>query len=374
MATAGVIPIASGQDFYVPYFEVKIEGRPQGQNVIRDILQVSYKDNIKEIDSFEITINNWDAATRKFKYSDSDLFDPGKELDLWMGYYGKNSLRLMIRGQITALRPSFPAGGGSTLSISGLNLLHKLRTQQQTCAYEDMTDTEIAQQVGKRLGVKILPTSAPGEDKYKYILQDNQYDIIFLMKRARRIGYDLIVEEKGENGQSQETVLRFQRSLNVRLITYQLEYGRSLIEFKPDLTTANQVGEVTVRGWDALNKKKIEYTAKRSEIGVKGVGSKGNQEAIEQSFKQRKEIVATKPIESEAEAKTLAIRTLEEIAKDMIKGSGSTVGLTELRAGNVIQIDGLGERFSGRYFITSTTHSIGDSGYITQFECRREEI
>ena len=52
------IPIHRGQDFYVPYFQVKVAGRPQGQDVIRDILSVSYKDNIKELDSFEITINN----------------------------------------------------------------------------------------------------------------------------------------------------------------------------------------------------------------------------------------------------------------------------------------------------------------------------
>lgn len=374
MPLAEAEQIFAGQDFYVPHFQVKIAGRPQGQGVVRDILSVSYKDNIKEIDSFEININNWDAETRAFKYSDSDLFDPGKELELWMGYYGKERQRLMIRGTITALRPSFPSGGGSTLGVSGLNVLHKLRTEQRTEAYEKMTDTQIAQQIASRLGVTLKPGDASGEQPYEYILQDNQYDIIFLMERARRIGYDLLVEEQGEGGQSGPTVLLFKRSVDVRQVTYQLTYGRTLIEFKPDLTTANQVGEVTVRGWDQLNKKKIEYTAKRSDIAVKGVGSQGNQAAIEQSFNQRKEVIATKPIESEAEAKTLAVRTLEEIAKDMVKGSGSTVGLTSLRAGSVLQIDGLGRRFSGRYFVTGTTHTIGDGGYTTQFECRREEV
>jgi len=374
MATEVAVPIYSGQDFYVPYFQVKIAGRPQGQDVVRDILQVSYKDNITEIDTFDITINNWDADSRDFKYSDSDLFNPGKELELWMGYYGKDRLRLMVRGQITALRPSFPSGGGSTLAISGLNVLHKLRTKQESHSYEKKTDSEIANEVASRLGIEIKTDSAPDEKRFDYLLQDNQYDIIFLMERARRIGYDLFVEEQGQNGQAGQPLLRFGRSLQVRQVTYQLTYGRSLIEFKPDLTTANQVSEVTVRGWDAVNKKKIEQTAKRSEISVKGVGAAGGQAAIEQSFNQRREIVATKPIESDAEAKTLALRTLEENAKDMVKGSGSTVGLPDLRAGCVVQIDGLGARFSGRYFITSSTHAIGDGGYTTQFECRREEI
>jgi len=372
--TTAAIPIYQGQEFYVPAFEVKLKGRPLGRDVIRDILTVSYKDNIQEIDSFDITINNWDAETRDFKYSDGDLFDPGKELELWMGYYGQESMRLMVRGQITALHPNFPSGGGSSLAVSGLNVLHKLRTTQESQIYEKMTDSEVAQQIASRLGIKIETNPAPDEERYDYLFQDNQYDIIFLMERARRVGYELYVKEEGQSGQSQPPTLVFGRSVDVRRPTYDLRYGRSLIDFKPDLTTANQIGEVTVRGWDRLNKKKIEETAKRSEIPVKGVGQAGNQAAIEQSFNQRKEIIATKPIETPKEAKRLALRTLEENAKDMVKATGSTVGLSDLRAGSVVMIDGAGKRFSGRYFVVSTTHTIGDGGYTTQFECRREEL
>lgn len=369
------IPIYEGQDFHVPYFQVKLQGRPQGQEVVNDILQVTYKDNINEIDSFEISINNWDAQKRTFKYSDQNLFDPGKELELWMGYYGRERLRLMIKGEITSLRPTFPAGGQPTLAISGLNLLHRLRREQVSQRYEKMKDSDIAEQIGGRLGitVKTDQKAAAKETTYEYLFQDNKYDIVFLMERARRIGYDLFVEESGENGQSGESRLCFGPSVNVRQQTYQLTYGRSLIQFQPNLTTANQVGEVTVRGWDPKQKQKIEYTAKRSELTTQGVGAEGGQAVIEQSFNQRQEII-TRPVESEDEARQLATETLEDIAKDMIKGSGSTVGLPDLRAGGVVQIDGLGTRFSGRYFVTATTHTISDSGYTTQFECRREEI
>jgi phage protein D len=370
------IPIYQGQDFYVPSFEVKLQNRPLGKDVVRDVLQVTYKDSLTEIDSFEITINNWDAETRSFKYSDARLFDPGKVVELWLGYYGKDRLRRMITGEITSLRPTFPESGPSTLAISGLNLMHRLRTQQESRAYENMTDSEIAQQIGRRLSVTVCtePTAAAREERYKYLFQDNQYDIIFLLERARRIGYDLFVEESGQSGQAGQSTLYFGPSVNVRRVTYQLSYGRSLMQFQPNLTTANQVGEVTVRGWDHENKKKIEYTAKRNEIRTRGVGARGGQSIIEQSFNQRKEIIATRPILSQQEAKTLAIETLERIAKDMVKGTGSTVGLPDLRAGSVVQMDGLGERFSGRYFVTSTTHTIGDGGYTTQFESRREEL
>jgi uncharacterized protein len=370
------IRIYEGQEFYVPHFEVKLNGRPAGKDIVRDIISVTYSDNIAEIDTFEITINNWDADTLSFKYSDADLFDPGKEVELWMGYYGKDRLQLMITGEITALRPTFPAGGPPTLAVSGLNLLHRLRTKQESRAYTDLTDSQIARQIGQRMNIEIVtdPEAAAGETPYEYLFQDNQYSIIFLMERARRIGYDLFVAERGENGQAQPGQVYFSPSQHVRRPTYELTYGKSLIEFQPTLTTANQVGQVTVRGWDPRRKRKIEHTAKRSDIATRGVGSGGGQAVIEQSFNQREEIIADRPIESKAEARRLAEETLERIAKDMIKGSGSVVGLPDLRAGTVLHIDGLGKRFSGRYFVTATTHSIGDSGYTTRFECRREEL
>ena len=75
-----------------------------------------------------------------------------------------------------------------------------------------------------------------------------------------------------------------------------------------------------------------------------------------------------------SEARRLAVQQVEDMVKGMLKATGSTVGLPDLRAGNVLEIDGLGDCFSGRYFVTGTTHSIGDGGYTTQFDCRLEAL
>lgn len=368
MATATqAVPIYQGEDFYVPAFEMSLDSRPTGKDVIKDVLSVTYKDNIEQFDTFDITINNWDAAKLGFKYSDTKLFDPGKTIELQMGYYGR--LRMMLKGEITSLRPSFPSGGGSTLTISGMNTMYRLKTEERSDIYEDMTDSDVAKKICGFLNIDI-DADGTGEEKLKYLIQDNQFDIIFLMERARRIGYDIFIKEPPKA----KPILTFKKSTNERRTAYLLSYGKSLIEFQPELTTNNQVGKVTVRGWDPVLKKKIEVTATRDQIVTKGVGAKGGQKDIEKSFKDKAEIVATKPVESEAEGRILATEILEGIAKDMVKGNGSTVGLPDLRAGVVLQIDGLGDRFSGRYFVTASTHTIADSGYTTQFECRREEL
>ena len=366
------IVIYEGQDFYVPYFQVKIGNQPLDRETVFDITQVSYRDSVEEIASFQITINNWDAETRRFKYSDGDKFNPGKKVELWMGYFGKDRQRLMITGEITQLRPTFPSGGQPTLGISGVDVLHRLRSRQESHAYRDRTDSQIAREVAGRLNVPIDTPSADEEKPYPYVLQANKYDVIFLLERVWTAGYDLFVQEVGENGQSQPPRLVFRRSAGLQRQTYNLKYGESLIEFTPTLTTANQVGMVRIQTWDSVNKRPILGEATRDELLVDGIGGRRQEREIDQSFRQRVEVIHDQPVANQAEANQLARDTLERIAKETVTATGSTIGLPDLRAGTILILDGLGDRFNGRYFVKSTTHTIGDSGYTTQFECRRE--
>lgn len=355
-----------GRDFYVPEFEIKVGRTQLSKEVVRDIIQVSYKDSLKDVANFEITINNWDADKRTFKYSGSKLFWPGSEVDLKMGYRDDRQLTEMIFGEITSMRPTFPAAGQPTLSVSGVGPVHDLRGKQESHAYEEMTDSEIAKQIASRLGVDIVtdPAAEAQEERFAYLLQDNQLDIVFLRERAKRIGYDIYIDRSGG-----EKTIYFVPSGSARQSTFELVYGKSLIQFQPNLDTSNQVSQVQVRGWDAVNKQPIEQTVTRQDIGVSA-----GQPELDRSFQDREEVVSDLPVNSVQEATTLAREFLQENAKSMIKGTGSSVGFPELRAGTAVEIGGLDELFNGRYFVTGTTHAIGGSGYTTQFECRREEV
>src|SRR5690348_16422540 len=105
-ATAEHIPIYSRQEpFYVPRVEVRVRGEKLKSNIIDDILQVTYKDSINDIDSFTIEINNWDAQNRTFKFAPAlkeyaGIFDPGAPIEIWMGY--QDNTRRMMRGTVTS--------------------------------------------------------------------------------------------------------------------------------------------------------------------------------------------------------------------------------------------------------------------------------
>src|SRR5690242_6097629 len=160
-------------EFYVPRFEVHAKGATVSDAIIRDVTQVTYKDSIREIDSFELTVGNWDSVSRSFKYIDSEadralmrasqakgassetraaasllllrhkLFEPcAHEFELKLGY--GSTLTSMTKGSVTTLEPSFPTGGPLTLTVRALNVLHRLRDKQRSRHWKNQTDSQIA--------------------------------------------------------------------------------------------------------------------------------------------------------------------------------------------------------------------------------------
>jgi phage protein D len=329
---------------------------------VHDILSITYSDSLENIDAFSLVINNWDEEKRTFKYSETDLFAPGQKVELKIGYRDRR-LDNMLLGEITALQPSFPASSPPTITVSGLSILHRLRREPRSEVYEKKKDSAIAKEIAQKLGVTIKTSSEAeaSEQALDFVVQNNQQDIVFLLQRARRIGYELTIQEDS----SGKPVLFFGPQAKGAKLTFKLHWGGSLLSFDPKLTTAAQVGEVTVRAWHPTSKKLIEATVKRSELN--------RNEPFVQAFNERKEIIADRPVANEAEARKLALETLRRIAHHYVTASGSTVGIPELKTGSLVEVTGLGAKyFDGTYFLTSSTHSLGDSGYTTRFEARQE--
>ena len=100
-----------------------------------------------------------------------------------------------------------------------------------------------------------------------------------------------------------------------------------------------------MNGWDRAKKKAI--TVKAS-LDDKELNVNADLHELLKVCDPREELVVDKPVHSEKEAKQLAQAILKDRQKEMVKASGATVGLPDLRAGRKVQIDGLGARFNGR--------------------------
>ncbi len=389
--------------FYAPQFELRIKGAQIPNDVLRDVVQLTYKDSVKELDSFELTVNNWDPSTNDFKYVGSEtaeslkgdtsqsrryhLFEPcNKEVEVRMGY--TDDLRVMLTGNFTTMEPNFTSGGPPTLNVRGLNVLYRLRGTQYVNVFENKKDSEIAKEIAtltdKETGKKRFPLpieidpnalSPNNEKKITYVAQQNQYDIDFLLARARQRGYVIFIQEADPKVRGSKQRLYFGPSQGGRIpglrdVTFELEWGKSLIDFKPTLTTANQVRSVTVKGWNQRTSQPIKEKVTLADRSIK---LNRDLDELLEKCDPRDEVVTGESVFTRLQARERAKAILTERQKEMVKASATTVGLPDLRAGQRIQISGVGSRFSGTYFITDTTHTIGDGGYTTKFSARRED-
>jgi phage protein D len=384
-----------GQDFYVPAFRVRVRGRP----VLKaeyDVLSVSYSDSDNDMDSFDLTVNNWDPDGHGpgqgwFKYSDTDVFDPWQEVELWMGYYrnGQDELDPMLVGEIVRMTPHFPESGTSTLTIHCVNLLQRFRMNKITRDYFQKQDSWIARDL-VQLTAKDIRQKIPGldlvvddfeigvnlgvENPIVHLDVHDQYAVNFLYFRSREIGYDIWLDDDTDPSGLRRTVtFHYAPSKYTLKPTYVLEWGKSLLSFEPSFATANLPDQVIVRYWNPKTKQKFEGTATRADLAQDGVIDPTADFGVKQGpLSQKTELVTNLVVQSDDEAKTAAKRRLRILMQGLIEGKGKSVGLPGLRSGNKIRIVGLG-RYDGLYHITNTTHTIGDGGYTTDFSARKEK-
>lgn len=381
-------PIYQGQNFFAPHFEIKLQGQKLGHEVLRDVLQVSYQDDLENLDSFDFTLHDWDPVTLSTRYSspfdengqlrkiagtafDVPNFEPGARVELSMGYYGADKPLLMMVGKVASASVNFPASGNPTLTVRVLNLLYDLQRSQQSLTFEDKTPTDIARAIAGELDIDLQ--SAPGENEQAidFIGMNNEYPILFLSRLARRNGYDLFVNIEKEQDPKLFFGLR-QTSPE----QYELEWGKSLLQFTPTLKLKDQVQQVVVRGWNPTasgSDRAIEGQASWSDLDIQMPDAK-LLEQIEFAANDAIEEITDQPVSGQQAADALAQAALRRIVQGVITGKGSTVGLPMLRAGSRLLLKGLGLRYSHNYIVTESVHKIDGSGYSTEFTARMEVV
>jgi phage protein D len=391
--------------FLAPRFELRIDGVSLPNQVVHDIMEVTYHDKLEEIDGFELVVGNWDAERRRFKYMGSEsakseadpalheletLFEPcNKTVTLKLGYI--DELHTMLTGNFTTMEPTFSASGPHTLSVRGFNRLHHMRRAKydgqwpNSKANREFTDSEIAKSFeglvdpkwkgngndARRIPMPIVidPNATKNEPRIRFVAQHNEYDIDFLWRRARLRGY--VVEIKPPDDEHPKEFLYFGPSTFGAVAPYHLTWGAGLMDLKPTLTTANQVKKVTVHGWDRVNQKAIQESADWSDPKLKRLNPKLRE--IVERCDPREERVVTRPVFTRDEARKAARDILLGHAQELVIVKGTVVGLPRLRAGSRVMIDGIGRRLSGEYFVTDTTHTLNSGGYQTRFTARRED-
>ncbi|MEU3632575.1 MULTISPECIES: phage late control D family protein [Streptomyces] len=382
-------PENASPDRYAPEFEVRVEGLEMDPSTKNDVIDIKVNRDIDEMSGFDLTLNNWDDAHLRFKHSDSPSLRLGGRVAVRLGYADR--LLTVATGTISTLSPRFTESASPTVQVSGVDGMLRLKDRKpagnEVKIYRDLPDWRIAEQIAARNHLRVEVTrEGPVHER---VVQKNQDDATFLLERAKRLDFDCHILPDPATG---EDTLYFVRPTDGRdgrpVRIYRLAYapglatgptGRpeglipNLMEFTPELTVSQQVGKVTVRGWDPRAKAPIAYTATAENLpaGQNAAGGPSGPQVAEATLQGRQDVVVDAPVGSDEEARELAVSLLRERAYEFITATGKVAGLPELRPGDNLEVHGVGRRFSGMYFVKRVEHTLNTGGFFTQFTARR---
>lgn len=338
------------EESFLSQFYIKIDGEDAPEEVMNNLLEVTVEDSIHLPDMFCIRLHD-----PRLHWVDSQTFAEGKEVEISAAPREGGRATKLITGEITAIEPDFGMDGVPILTVRGYDRSHRLHRGRHTRSFLQMTDSDIATRIAQEEGLKAKVDST--RQVHDYVFQNNQTNMEFLHDRAMRIGYELFVQDR---------TLHFCRPSEAEGPV--LEWGANLLSFRPRLTTAHQVSEVIVRGWDPGAKREIIGRATEGK-GAPRIGERrsGSQIAAEAFQPGRKMVVVDRPVKTQREADALAQALFDELASGFIKAEGVAFGDPRLRAGRMVTINAIGDRFSGRYLLTATTHIYRAEEYVTSF-------
>jgi phage protein D len=358
--------------YFDPTFRIQVNGAALAADVSENIQQLSVVTKPDSLDEFSFTVVNAYPKMRWTHTPDADLFAEGAAVTIELGYV--NDLQAVFQGEITKISPTFPDSGMPTVAIEGHTRLHWLERDRKTRTFQQMTAAQIVARIAQDAG--LTPQMEDSSVQHDYVIQSNQSDLQFIKSLAEKIHYEVLVQDK-------KLLFRKAKEDQPKMYTLVWAYPQlgfapgadtlPLKSFSPTMNTKDQPSNVTVRGYDPNTKQKVVGKAGIGDEYRKMGSSTGPQVAQDAGHKPR-EFVRVGPLASQAEIDQQAKAVYNDKAMNFVQGSGSTIGLPALRAGSVVELLGLGPKFSGVYYVDQATHNIGESGYLIDFTVKRNAV
>ena len=269
----------------------------------------------------------------------------------------------LMEGEVTALEAEFDSTGTFTV-IRGYDQAHRLFRGRRTETYTQVTASDVATTVARRAGLKIGDVQSTST-VHDQLSQGGTSDWAFLEHLARQVGYEIAVRDGAftfgkPTPASDAPAPGGQTDANPLV----LKGGTDLLRFRSVVTSADQVKQVEVRGWDVAAKKALVSTApaqtKSAQLPTL------DPQKIAAVFGDPVYTLTDEAYRSQAEVDTAAGALAESIAGAFAEFEGVARGNPKLRANAAISIENVGDPFDGKYIITSSRHRYDPvTGYTT---------
>lgn len=325
------------------------------------LLTLQVEENTDGLYRCEAVFNNWGPTNKEagYLYFDRGLLDFGKKLTIESG--SDDTTAQIFNGRIMGLEALFPFNRPPEILVLAEDILQDLRMTRRSRSFEEVSDQDVFEQVAKEHYLKTdLDIDGP---TYRLLTQVNQSDLAFLRERARSIDAELWLEDNILHAQARRR--RHSEEVN-------LNYPDGLLQFSVRADLANQCTSLVVGGWDVSAKEGIAYEAAESSIQEELAGRQSGASLTQSVLGERVERLVHLVPENSKEAQYLAKAHFRAKARRFITGSGSTNGDGRIRVGVTLNLEGIGDMFNGKYYVTEVRHTFGwENGYRTYFKVER---
>ena len=229
----------------------------------------------------------------------------------------------LISGEVTALEAEYDTGGTFTV-IRGYDQTHRFFRGRRTASYQQMTASDIATKIAQRAGLQIGEVTAT-TTVFDHYSQAGQTDWEVLSALARANNLEIAVRE-GKFSFSSPAVASAAPAAGGTANTdpLVLQLGKDLLRFRSILTSAGQVGNVEVRGWDVATKNALTATepaaTTRIELPTITPG------ALAKTFGDPTYVATDVPYRTQAEVDEAAKALADEVAQRVRGVRGHSAG------------------------------------------------
>ncbi len=347
----------SSLDTYTSLLVVSVDGTPLPPAAADLLVTGRITDSANLPDAFELQFT--DSAGGVLV---DGGFRIGAPVELAVSANGPQGPVKLLDGEVTAIDREDMAGVLRT-RVRGLDRSHRLFRGRRVAAYIDRTPADIVREVAQRAHVPVKEITVKGS-VIAHATQDNISDWVFLKRLADATGSTFSVVEGGlVFGPPTEASAAPGGAQSARDDPVVIEHGMNTLSLLATVTSASQVPEVEVRGWDVERKEAVVSSAPPRTRAVEL--STLNPQSVADTFPSPT-YVSSNGDGRPAEQDRIAVSVADRIAGGFAEVEARIRGNSHIRSGTAVTLRGFGAPFDGRYTATETVHEFAaDTGYTT---------
>ena len=321
------------------------------------LLSLNVNLEVNRIPEATITFLDGDPSKKEFKLNDEKDFSSGSKVSVSLGYKGIN--KILFEGLIISSRIKISENRGIYTQIRCRHQAVKMTLGKKIRFFEKMDDKAIITELFKenKLSGKFI-----GEGtfiKHDSFLQHDITDWDLFLTRAE-FNSKLVVFEG-------DTVKAIDAKISKKAVhTY--TFGTDIIEYESEVSAENQYKKIEAHSWDSDTQKIVSKVAKKSDFNQLEKNSGIKKEDLEKAISPTSFELFHGGEISNAELDGWGKAQFTKSSLSKSQGRLKVLGENSFKLGDIINIDGVGKKFSGDVMITSLVNEFSDLGWYTHIQ------